>query len=379
MNKVIFSIAALPSAAGMLSVHVSCTQFEQSVFIDTGVRIFPDQWDDANGLIVDNPNSRKLNILVRKVLYQLEEFELDYDGNFTLSKLKELWEARESAHDFYSMMEYHIHHRDIRAGTQGIHERCLKHLRCYRKECAVADLTEDFVKGFIVYMRGCGLIQATICMQIRVLRCYYNIAHKLFGNKVPHGTFDFYHEKLSDRLQYKMKSLTEDDIRLIENSIVKEDLPQKHREILERFLFMSYTGVRISDFLSFTESNFSIENGKMWLTYTSVKTDTDVRIPLSSIFDGRAEQIIIKYRNRLSDFFGIRKSLFNSRLQSAVKYIGIDKHVTAHVARHTCASRLVNKDVPVTTIQKVIGHRSLKMTMVYAQTNEYSLVRQLSM
>jgi site-specific recombinase XerD len=71
--------------------------------------------------------------------------------------------------------------------------------------------------------------------------------------------------------------------------------------------------------------------------------------------------------------------LFNARLKIAVKHARIDKNVSAHAARHTCASRLINKDVPITTIQKVIGHRSLKMAMVYAQTNENTLVRQLSL
>lgn len=76
--------------------------------------------------------------------------------------------------------------------------------------------------------------------------------------------------------------------------------------------------------------------------------------------------------------FRNKKELFNARLKTAIKHAGIDKNVSAHVARHTCASGLVNKDVPVTTIQKVIGHRSLKMTMVYAQTSESTLIRQLS-
>jgi integrase len=378
MNKIRFSVCTNDIDAGMFGVYIRCEQFGKSILIDTGVHVFFDEWDSYNGKIIRNPNAKRLNLLIRKTLYQLEEYELDYDGEFTLSKLKEIWDGRESSHDFYSMMDYQIEHRDIREGTKGIHRRVLKHLRKFCESCSVSDLTEDFARGFIRYMREVGLNQTTIGMQIHVLRCYYNIARKLFGSKVPSGSFDFYHEKLSDRLQYKMKSFTDDDIRKIENYIARTDTPARYVETLDRFLFMAYTGVRISDFASFTDKNFTIENGKMWLSYTSIKTSTDVRIPISSIFDGRAEQIINKYLLRLDTFFGIRKELFNAKLKIAVKHAGIDKRVSAHVARHTCASRLVNKDVPVTTIQKVIGHRSLKMTMVYAQTNENTLVRQLS-
>lgn len=48
-----------------------------------------------------------------------------------------------------------------------------------------------------------------------------------------------------------------------------------------------------------------------------------------------------------------------------------------HVARHTCASRLINRDIPITTIQQVIGHRQISMTMIYARINDNAFVRQL--
>lgn len=279
--KIKYSICVKEFDSGMFSVYVRCEQFGKSILIDTNVHVFHDEWDGENGLIIRNPNARKLNLFIRKTLYQLEEYELDYDGEFTLSKLKEIWDGRESSNDFYSMMEYQIEHRDIREGTKGIHRRVLKHLRKFCKECSVSDITEDYAKGFIRYMREAGLNQTTIGMQIHVLRCYYNIARKLFGNKVPSGSFDFYHEKLSDRLKYKMKSLTDDDIRKIENYIARTDTPSRFIVTLDRFLFMAYTGARISDFASFSPKNFTIENGKMWLTYTSIKTNTGVRIPIS--------------------------------------------------------------------------------------------------
>lgn len=378
MNKIVYSLFGMKSNSGLVAINIECRQFGKSIFIDTNVRVFDDEWDSINGLVINNPNARKLNLLIRKTLYQLEEYELDYDGEFTLSKLKEIWDGRESSQDFYAMMDYQIKHRDIRNGTKEIHKRVLKHLRKYKNECSVSEVTEDYAKGFIRYMRDVGLNPTTIGMHMHVLRCYYNMARKLFGSKVPCGTFDFYHEKLSDRLQYKMKAFTDDDVRTLENYIARTDTPLKDIEVLDRFLFMAYTGVRISDFVTLNEHSFSMENGRMWLGYTSVKTDTPVRIPISSIFDGRAEQILNKYMHRLDYFFGIRKESFNCRLKTAVRHAGITKNVSAHVARHTCASRLVNKDIPVTTIQKVIGHRSLKMTMVYAQTSEATLVRQLS-
>lgn len=380
MKKIRFELLATQAMGGMLAIIVRCTQYGKSMDIDTNVRVFTDEWDKKNGLVLNNLNARKLNQMIRKTVYELEGYELDYDGEFTISKLKDIWGCRESSHDFYKMAEGKIHSRkDIREGTKEIHLRVLAHLKKYQATCSISDLTEDFAKGFLLYMREANLAPGTISMHIRAFRSYYNIARKLFGSKVPADTFNFYHEKLKDRLVYKIKSLTDADIRLLENYISRPDVPEKHIRVLHKFLFMSYTGVRISDFRSLTNENITYENGGMWLNYTSVKTDTLVRIPLFALFDGRAEQIINHYRANLSELFFIQNaSSFNFATETAARKAGLNKHITAHMARHTCASRLINKDIPVTTIQKIVGHRSLKMTMVYATTNENTLVRQLS-
>jgi integrase len=43
-----------------------------------------------------------------------------------------------------------------------------------------------------------------------------------------------------------------------------------------------------------------------------------------------------------------------------------DKNFTPHVCRHTCASRLVRKGVPLPVVQKWLGHKDIKTTMRYA-------------
>lgn len=379
MRKIKFSLKTEKDENGMLSILVVCTQFNKSIYFDTNVRIFTDEWDCENACIVNNPNAINLNRMIRKVVYQLEEYELDYNGDFTLTKLCELWECKESMHNFYALMSHQIEHRDIKDSTRSTHRNTLRHLKIYQPDCNIADLTEDYMKGFMRYMKGIKLNDSSIRSHMRTLRCYYNIACKLFGNKVPNGSFEFYHEKMSDRMIYKMKALTDEDIRNIENYVANPLTPEREVKRLEKFLFMSYTGVRISDFTSLTEENFTTENRITWLNYVSVKTETPVKIPISVIFDGRAEQLLIRHRNNLAEFFQIKdKPHFNIYINKYCHKAGINKHVTAHVARHTCASRLVNKDVPITTIQKIIGHRSLKMTMIYAKTSDSTLIRQLS-
>jgi len=52
-------------------------------------------------------------------------------------------------------------------------------------------------------------------------------------------------------------------------------------------------------------------------------------------------------------------------LRRTVKKLGIRKHVHPHVFRHSYATHLVEGNVPILHIQKLMGHADIKSTMVY--------------
>ena len=52
----------------------------------------------------------------------------------------------------------------------------------------------------------------------------------------------------------------------------------------------------------------------------------------------------------------------------ACKKAGIDG-VTWHTLRHTFASRLVNRGVDIVTVQQLLGHSTITVTMRYTHTN----------
>lgn len=379
MNKIKYELVAHRAHGGMLAIFVRCSQYGSSIELDTDVRIFDDEWSEEYGLVSKSPNAANLNLLIRKLVYNLEEIELTYSGEMTLSKLHDIYAKRGTSADWYTMWEKSMYERGLKPRTVEIHANVLRTIKKYRESCPVTSLTEDFFRGFMNFLINSGLKYSTVCKEMHVVKAYYNIARKLYGNKVPSDALSFYHDPKDYKNVYKMKALNDDDIRIIENYAAAGQSNKSHELVLDQFLFMCYVGTRISDFASLSENNFKDDNGKLWLEYTSVKTSTPVRIPMWALFDGRAEQIYSKYKNRLSEFFnvGANRCSFNSRLKSALKKCNLKKHITAHVARHTCASRLINRDIPVTTIQKVIGHRQISMTMIYAKINDNAFVRQL--
>lgn len=63
----------------------------------------------------------------------------------------------------------------------------------------------------------------------------------------------------------------------------------------------------------------------------------------------------------------------NRQINEAVKRLGWDKHVSAHIIRHSFASRLVLKNVNIVKIQKLLGHSDLRVTSIYTHTSAKEL------
>jgi integrase/recombinase XerC len=67
----------------------------------------------------------------------------------------------------------------------------------------------------------------------------------------------------------------------------------------------------------------------------------------------------------------VKKDLIRARLRSMGARIGV--HVYPHRLRHTCATQLLNAGCPVTTIQRLLGHKRLSTTMIYARAYDQTV------
>jgi len=58
----------------------------------------------------------------------------------------------------------------------------------------------------------------------------------------------------------------------------------------------------------------------------------------------------------------------NAYLKEIADTCGIDKKMTFHIARHTFATTVtLSNGVPIETVSKMLGHKSLKQTQHYAK------------
>lgn len=338
MKKIKFSVYAKSVRGGMVGIYIRCQQGVRIVPIDTGVRVFSDEWDEDNGLIVNNPNSLELNRTVRKCVYDLQNMEYSKsEEGISLSSLIKIWNEKDSYHDFYLFFENHISTDNIRDSTSKLHKNTLSMLKCYKKKCLLCDLDEDYVEGFYLFLRNHTFLNdrryesTTIKKHLKILRTYYNKAKKIYPRHVNDIDFSKIQIKTSEK---PIKSLEENDIKILEK-IVNCEKKENDELVVYQFLFMSYTGCRYSDFVSLNESNLIKDRETLWLNYTSIKTGVPVKIPLNLLFDGRAEQILYRYKDRLKHFFSIpSNSTWNKKIQRIAKKYGVIKHISAHTARH---------------------------------------------
>lgn len=78
--------------------------------------------------------------------------------------------------------------------------------------------------------------------------------------------------------------------------------------------------------------------------------------------DTLSEHVFLAYHRDGMSTTAIHMRLLHYRKAAEVTF-------TAHRLRHSFANDLLNADVPVTTIQKLLGHRWLETTQIYVQAN----------
>lgn len=133
------------------------------------------------------------------------------------------------------------------------------------------------------------------------------------------------------------------------------------------FLFSCLTGIRWSDInnLIWNDLQFS-ETKSHWLVrFRQQKTKGVETLPISN----QARELIGAIGNPDERIFkGLKYSAWhNLKLQQWIMKAGISKTITFHCARHTYATLQLTNGTDIYTVSKLLGHRELKTTQVYAK------------
>ncbi len=136
-------------------------------------------------------------------------------------------------------------------------------------------------------------------------------------------------------------------------------------------------GLRVGELISLKISD--IDSTRMVVHVKAAKGNKDRIVPLSQKDSTCSGTIIGSIRPNINLFEGQKggrytSSSFNKLLKSAAKRAKIHKHITAHALRHSYATHLLEKGIDIRVIQKLLGHNSIKTTMIYTQVSEPTML-----
>lgn len=136
------------------------------------------------------------------------------------------------------------------------------------------------------------------------------------------------------------------------------------------------TGMRISELCSLKQENLDLEN-KTVLIFGKGAKERMLQIGNDEVITA-----LTIYKTYFSDELSQTDWLFVNRLQNrlseqSVRYMinhyvstaGIEMHITPHMFRHSFATLLLEADVDIRYIQKMLGHSSITTTQIYTSVS----------
>lgn len=142
------------------------------------------------------------------------------------------------------------------------------------------------------------------------------------------------------------------------------------------FAVLAYTGLRASECIDLLIQDVDLAGQRLLVRQGKGMTDRVVYL------SERTCRVLTRYLAQPDLSLAPSAAFFQCPDHSALKYHWLYQHLasfaqqaavtslTPHRLRHTLATRLINRGMPVTRIQKLLGHKHLNTTMIYARVSD---------
>jgi len=326
---------------------------------------------------------------VKSRLFEIYDDRLKARLDISASIIKNVYLGKEGKE--YMVLEIFKEHNDevesllgkgFTKGTLQRYKAAYKHVSDYivhkyqRKDIPVRSVDHKFITGLEYYLKSVkGLEHNTSIKYIVNFKKIIRIAYaNEWITKDP-----FFHWKASWKTKEK-QYLTQAELDTLKNK--KSFLPRLEL-VRDIFVFCCYTGLAYSDVKLLKLENIVIGiNRDRWIKMARKKTKAMSSIPLLPT----AEKIIEKYSQHpnVVNGEGVLPVMTNQKSNAYLKEIadvcGIHKNLTTHLARHTFATTVtLSKGVSIATVSKMLGHRSLKTTQIYAKVLDSKIGDEMNM
>lgn len=237
-------------------------------------------------------------------------------------------------------------------------QQMLEHLKKFLgSERQLTDITPVDIEGYKIHRRE-SVSGATVNRELALLKRMFNlaIAWDLFLDLNPVCKVKFFRE-----FNTGLRVLSPEE----EEKVLENAAPY----VQDIIRFGLNTGLRIGEIFSLRWSHVDLQ--KRILTVFAPKTEKLREVPineealrvLEAWWLGRKNEIVFYNPETGKPFVDLKAGF-----ALACRKAGISG-VTWHTLRHTFASRLVNRGVDIVTVQELLGHSTVTVTMRYTHTN----------
>lgn len=325
--------------------------------------------EDLN-LIIANARAKISDVLVKA---RLTNEKLNKDIIYSRYKALDDGEGFESDTDnFVRFARGYLHEisSSISLGTYIRRKGIIKKVEDYDSQASFSTITPEWLRQYAAHCRdSLNNGPGTIKKNMDTIRLFFQVA--LRKGRAKKDPFD----------QYKVPVhypdvvfLTEKEFKRLVGIRGRKDLTESQKLTLDMFLFMAFTGMHYTD-----AGETKIENLREGeLHYRRQKTGTLVKVPLSI----PALKLFNEYKGERQKgklFLNYPcNQVMNRLIKEICPLVKIYKTVTVKTARHTFATIFYKKTKDLGTLSKLLGHTSVKNTMIYAHIMDEDRVKGIS-
>ena len=224
----------------------------------------------------------------------------------------------------------------------------------------IEDITISDIEDYLDFLKNKGDAACSRARFIYILRAFYNYMNKkkMISKNIPAEI---------NTIKYTQK----ERVYLTEEELVELIETITHPIVRVSVQTIYYTGLRISECINLKTDDIDFYNNVIYVREGKGRKNRN--IPMSNKLRQLLQEYSKTYRNCVEStyFFATKKTgsisacYINRIIGDAALKLGWTKKVSAHTLRHSFASNLVKHNVNIVSVQKLLGHSSLKSTSIY--------------
>ncbi len=268
--------------------------------------------------------------------------------------------------DFISFMadNIRIRNHEIMDSTKDVHLSVLAKLKEFKSELLLVEIDEEFLRRYEHYLRvRLGNQPNTVHNNFKIIKTYVNKAIKQ-GLIVKNPFKSYMPRQITTHPEFLSEKERNSLIELYDS----HTLPSGQQKVLRWYIFVCYTGLRISDLGAVTKRQI---NDKKQLIYNPIKMQNVNNIRVTCPLTKTALRMIADEASATEKLFNlISEQKMNEWLKIIAKKADINMPgISFHSGRHTFATTFLKSTKAangILILQKLLGHAKITQTMKYA-------------